>query len=82
MGIETGILLRFGASCAAHERSESGKNDVGTLQPWSDVRGGCGSMSSATHLGRSLPLQGLALEIGLVFPTQHAVCLVHVASSC
>jgi hypothetical protein len=27
----------------------------------------------------TLPLQGLTLEIGLVFPAQHAVCLVHVA---
>jgi hypothetical protein len=32
--------LRFGASRAAHERSESSENDVSTLQPLNDVRNG------------------------------------------
>jgi hypothetical protein len=70
--------LSFGASCPANERSKSSNHDLDTLQLLNDVRRGRNT-ASATHRGRALPLQGLTLEIGLVLPAQHAVCLVHVA---
>jgi hypothetical protein len=74
------VLLRFGASCAANERSESSKSELRALQLSNDVWSDRGSVFTSTNRVCALPLQGLSIEIGLVFPAQHAVCLVHVAS--
>ena len=75
------MLLCFG-SCAANERSQSSKSELRALQRSTDALGDRASMFTSTNLTSTnrvcaLPFQGLTLEIGLVFPAQHAVCLVH-----
>jgi hypothetical protein len=72
--------LRFDASCSAHERRDSRKNEMHTLLRSDIVRSGGVGAWPFTHLRRALPLVGLALEIRLVLSAQHAVHLVHVAS--
>jgi hypothetical protein len=75
------VPLCFG-SCSANERGKSSKCELRALQRSPDAWGDPASMFTSTSRLRALTLQGLALEIGLVFPAQHSVCLVHVASNC
>jgi hypothetical protein len=72
-------VLRFG-SCAANESSKSSKSELRAIQRSIDGWGDRATMFTSTNRVCSLPLQSLTVEIGLVFPAQHAVCLVHVAS--
>jgi hypothetical protein len=73
------MRLRFG-SRAANERSESSESELRAIRLSIDAWGDRGSMFTSMERVCTLPLQGLTLEIGLVLPAQHAVCLVHVAS--
>jgi hypothetical protein len=71
------VFLGFG-SCAAHERSESSESELRAIRP--SIDGWGDSVFTRTNRVCALKLPGLSIEIGLAFPTQHAVCLVHVAS--
>jgi hypothetical protein len=73
------VLLRFG-SCARNERDESSKSEFCAIRLPIDVWSDRGIIFTSTNRVCALPLQGLSIEIGLVFPAQHAVCLVHGAS--
>jgi hypothetical protein len=57
-------VLRLRASRPAHQRRNSCKDELRTLP-------------AATDLGCELPLPGLASEISLMLPPQHAIRLVH-----
>jgi hypothetical protein len=70
-------VLRFG-SCAANESSKSSKSELRAIRRSNDGWGD--RVFTRTNRVCALKLQGLSIEIGLVFPAQHAVCLVHVAS--
>jgi hypothetical protein len=71
--------LRFG-SRAANERSESSKSELRAIRLSIGGWGDRGTTFTRANRVCALKLQRLSIEVGLVFPAQHAVCLVHVAS--
>jgi len=70
-------VLRLRASRPAHQRRNSCKDELRTLPAANDVGNGCRSVATPTNLGCELPLPGLASEISLMLPPQHAIRLVH-----
>ena len=70
-------VLRLRASRPAHQRRNSCKDKLRTLPAANDVGNGCRSVATPTDLGCELPLPGLASEISLMLPPQHAIRLVH-----
>src|SRR5436309_15858680 len=70
-------ILRLRASRPAHQRRNSCKDELRTLPAANDVGNGCRSVPTPTDLGCELPLPGLASEISLMLPPQHAIRLVH-----